>query len=330
MYVRSVFFKAIALCAVLFLSSCQSQEEKVISRINDLAEQIEKNASNWDEQDWVDAMNEYTQICQDAQKCNFSNEQLVEVGNASGKIAVAVGKNSANVLAKGMDAFSNELAKGMDAYSNVLAKGMKSTLGEMSDEEDLDDEEDTDAEEDMDPEEDLDAEEDTDAEEDMDDEDSDDEIEDNGHIKVYSNCYDGYLNIRAEPTSKSKILGTLPNGPKGAELLGVEGKWSKVRVNGVVGYIWSADVKSTPTDPVYISASDVVGTWYACDGAKWGEYSIKSNGKYSLLIYDTESDYGTWYLSHDKIVLKSSQFDGTTACPVKGGIIKIDGRNYRK
>jgi hypothetical protein len=166
--------------------------------------------------------------------------------------------------------------------------------------------------------------------EDSDDEDSDDEIEDNGHIKVYSNCYDGYLNIRAEPTSKSKILGTLPNGPKGAELLGVEGKWSKVRVNGVVGYIWSADVKSTPTDPVYISASDVVGTWYACDGAQWGEYRIKSNGKYSLFVYNTESDDGTWYLSHDKIVLKSSQFDGTTACPVKGGVIKIDGRNYRK
>ncbi len=257
-------------------------------------------------------MNEYTQICQDAQKCKFSNEQLVEVGNASRKIAVAVGKNGANVLAKGMEAFSNELAKGMDAYSNVLAKGMESMLGEMSDEEDLD------AEEDMDAEEDLDA------------EDSDDEIEDNGQLKVYSNCYDGYLNIRAEPTSKSKILGTLPNGPKGAELLGVEGKWSKVRVNGVVGYIWSADVQSTPTDPVYISASDVVGTWYACDGAEWGEYSIKSNGKYSLLVYNTESDYGTWYLSHDKIVLKSSQFDETTACSVKGGVIKIDGRKYRK
>jgi hypothetical protein len=214
-----------------------------------------------------------------------------------------------NELTKGMEAFSNELAKGMDAYSNVLAKGMKSTLGEMSDEEDLD------------------------AEEDMDAEDSDDEIEDNGHIKVYSNCYDGYLNIRAEPTSKSKILGTLPNGPEGAELLGVEGKWSKVRVNGVVGYIWSADVQSTPTEPVFISASDVVGEWafhneYSGDAF----YRVKSNGKFEF--YDAEIDetrQGTWYLSRNSIVFKFVDGDGLPTATVSGREMNFGhGAIYRK
>ena len=38
---------------------------------------------------------------------------------------------------------------------------------------------------------------------------------------VYSNSYDGYLNVRAQPTTKSQVLGTLRNGPEGAVLLGV-------------------------------------------------------------------------------------------------------------
>ena len=69
-------------------------------------------------------------------------------------------------------------------------------------------------------------------------------------LKVYSNAYDGYVNVRAEPTTKAKILCTLPNGPEGAELLGIEGKWTKVRINGVEGYVWSAQVQSTPTEPL--------------------------------------------------------------------------------
>ena len=169
-------------------------------------------------------------------------------------------------------------------------------------------------------------------EEDLDAEDSDDDIEDNGHIKVYSNCYDGYLNIRAEPTSKSKILGTLPNGPKGAELLGVEGKWSKVRVNGVVGYIWSADVQSTPTDPVYISASDVVGTWEWKNESSIAVFKIKSNGKFEF--YDAEIDetrQGTWYLSRNSIVFKFVDGDGLPTATVSGREMNFGhGAIYRK
>ena len=30
--------------------------------------------------------------------------------------------------------------------------------------------------------------------------------------KVYSKCYDGYLNVRTQPTSKSRIVGRFSNG----------------------------------------------------------------------------------------------------------------------
>ena len=39
---------------------------------------------------------------------------------------------------------------------------------------------------------------------------------------VYSNCYDGYLNVRAAASTKSQVLGILRNG-EAAELLSIEG-----------------------------------------------------------------------------------------------------------
>lgn len=295
MKVRSISFKAIALCAILILSSCQSKEEKVISRMNDLAEQIEKNGEldNWDDIDRMDLATEYALILKDMQNCEFTNEQQIELFKACKNVSVALGSISGNGLPEGMEDMLNgmdSMLDGMKAYSDGLDE---------SDEVSEDENKDVDKEDVVLP-------------------------------KVYSNCFDGYLNVRAEPSSKSKILGTLPNGPEGAELLGVDGKWSKVRVNGVVGYVWSADVQSTPTEPVYISAADVVGEWESCDGRMWGHYSIKSNGKFVLYVDDRESSDGTWYLSRDKLVLKSSDGDWTDTFSVKGKIINDGEHSYYK
>ena len=140
---------------------------------------------------------------------------------------------------------------------------------------------------------------------------------------VYANSYDGYLNVRAQPTTQSQILARLNNGPDGAELLGVEGSWSKVRVNGVVGYVSSKYLQSTPTDPVYIDASAVVGDWLGdCSGV----LTIKSNGKFEHTFgfsAMSETVGGSWYLSRKSVVLKYS--NGTVViCYVDGQTMSSD------
>lgn len=148
--------------------------------------------------------------------------------------------------------------------------------------------------------------------------------------RVYSNCYDGYLNVRSAPSSKSTIVGTLRNGPEGAELLGVEGGWSKVRINGVVGYVFSNYLQSKPTDPVYINASAVVGSW------KGGgcTMTIKSDGKFVQDHYNENEGhfklYGTWYLSYDKLIIKFSDDGNTTTFSVSGKTLSGEyGKFYR-
>ena len=65
---------------------------------------------------------------------------------------------------------------------------------------------------------------------------------------VYSNAYDGFVNIRQAPESKSPILGVLKNGPEGAILLGTEGEWKKIDCNGIVGYVYEEYVQDSPTE----------------------------------------------------------------------------------
>lgn len=153
-------------------------------------------------------------------------------------------------------------------------------------------------------------------------------------LMVYSNCYDGYLNVRAEPSSNAAIVGELRNGPQGAELLGVEGKWSKVRVNGVVGYVFSSYLQSEPTDPVSINAAAVVGDWYSeeFEGGNWyDKITVKSNGQcyreYWLGVDMNDRIDGTWYLSRNKLVLKWA--DGTVdSCTVNGKYLNWDGTKF--
>lgn len=147
-------------------------------------------------------------------------------------------------------------------------------------------------------------------------------------VLVFSNMYDGYLNVRAEPSTKSQVLGTLRNGPEGAVLLSTEGKWTKVRVDGIEGYVWSAYLQPVPSEPVYISASAVVGEWlWADENAHMDSCTIESDGKFYQSGYLSMEEEGTWYLSGHNIILKYS--DGrTVACNVTGNTIIINDYEY--
>ena len=139
MKVRSIFFKAIALCAILILSSCQSKEEKVISRMNDLAEQIEKNGEldNWDDIDRMDLATEYALILKDMQNCEFTNEQQIELFKACKNVSVALGSISGNGLPEGMEDMlkgMDSMLDGMKAYSDGLDESDEVSEDENKDE----------------------------------------------------------------------------------------------------------------------------------------------------------------------------------------------------
>ena len=304
---KSIFFKTIVLCAILILSSCQSQEEKIISSLNDMAEQVKNDSDDWNAQDWADIATELSHISIDMKNCKFSDEQLKEAYKAQKYILEAIA------------------SKGADAYGEEM-KSMLSGLEALSKEVD-EDEDDEDSKSSKKSKKSKDNEE---SEDNEDDEDLDDKKEDSKSRKVYSKCFDGYLNIREKPNAQSKILGKLSNGPKGAELISNDGKWSKVRVNGVVGYAWSKDLQSTPTEPVHIDAGAVIGEWGGMiNEHESSYYDIKNNGKFVYYLGGEECGDGTWYLSRNKIVFKYSD-GGKWTGTINGKTLNIDGTKFYK
>jgi hypothetical protein len=72
--------------------------------------------------------------------------------------------------------------------------------------------------------------------------------------RVFSNAYDGFVNIRQSPQGKAPILGVLRNGPEGAVLLERGNDWTMVNCQGIVGYVATQYIQDTPTEEFQGSA----------------------------------------------------------------------------
>lgn len=119
---------------------------------------------------------------------------------------------------------------------------------------------------------------------------------------AYSNAYDGYTNIREAATAKSAVLAKLHNGPKGAEILGVEGNWTKVNLDGVVGYVSNAYIQTTPT--VAVNPNVTVDKLYGVWSTGYVFYYIFDNGTYYMCNQYGEDMYmGTFIFEGSELVL---------------------------
>lgn len=57
--------------------------------------------------------------------------------------------------------------------------------------------------------------------------------------KVYANSKDGYVNVRSQPNTQSKILGRLTKGGAGARYVETVGEWYKIRYKDSDAYVKS-------------------------------------------------------------------------------------------
>ena len=133
-------------------------------------------------------------------------------------------------------------------------------------------------------------------------------VQNPNEIRIYSNAFDGFVNIRQAPTTKSKIIGRLNNGNDYLVQVGIQGKWTIVMLQDQIGYVSSAIVGYTPWKPVTlgIDADWIEGAYECCVSiGDWGlDLLVFNNGKFAITegAY-AQFAYGTWKFEGADIVL---------------------------
>lgn len=115
--------------SALCLTSCKSREEKVINKLDNLSERIERNGSKFDAEDWEEAIEDFADIHEEMQDCEFTKEQLRELGKKEGKVSAIIAKEGSKALGR---EFKNFLGN-----FGAFAKGFKEGAEENVSEEDF-------------------------------------------------------------------------------------------------------------------------------------------------------------------------------------------------
>lgn len=118
--------KVMALCLlVIFMASCQSKEDKVINKMNALAERIENQTESFTDAEW-DAINTEFEALQDAaNECSFTSEQKTAYAKAEAEVSAAIVKQRAN---EAVNDFKDAVEEGKEVFNGIL-DGVKEGLG---------------------------------------------------------------------------------------------------------------------------------------------------------------------------------------------------------
>ena len=108
--------------------------------------------------------------------------------------------------------------------------------------------------------------------------------------RVYCCAYDGFVNVRKEPSYSAEKIGQFKNGSQGAVELEVLKDWTKIEFNGAEGYVPSKYVQNAPTVEY---TGDATADWI--EGI-WGTYVFIFNNGTWASGYDYETSFGTWIM----------------------------------
>ena len=129
---KKVVYLLVLLTPIL-LSSCKSHEERVMDRLENLAEKVQKNGANWNADQWADALDELEDIHFDMEDCEFTSQQLRELGRLEGKLTVVIMTEGAKKLGSELGPFLEGAGAFMKGYSEGVEKETKNdySVGEI-------------------------------------------------------------------------------------------------------------------------------------------------------------------------------------------------------
>ena len=108
---KTLLLLTVIMLGLFCLTSCQSKEERTISKLQQLSEQIEEDGANYDVEDWNGIMKKMESISEDIEDCDLTSQQMREVGRLQAKFYKAIMKNGSSLFSGALSSFGS-YAKG--------------------------------------------------------------------------------------------------------------------------------------------------------------------------------------------------------------------------
>ena len=115
-----------AILLTVSLSSCQSKEERVINKFEKLSERVEKEGQHFTADEWELALKEYETLHEEAGECDFTREQLEELGRVDGRLTAIMAKEGAKRIGSEMSNFLENGKTFMKGFMEGVRQGMES------------------------------------------------------------------------------------------------------------------------------------------------------------------------------------------------------------
>ena len=75
------------------MTSCQTKEEKVINKLQALAEHVESQSDSFSDADWDKVCTDFETLQTQTKDCDFTAEQLKDVAKAEAELTAAIAKH---------------------------------------------------------------------------------------------------------------------------------------------------------------------------------------------------------------------------------------------
>lgn len=122
---KKVNLLTIVAFAILLFSSCD-KKQRAIDNLGDLVEKVEKNASEYTEEDWVEVNQQYDKLVAEIDKYDYSGKDSERISKLKGKYAGIKARNTISKFVDGIDKTAKEVKGAIEGFTEGLTDGNKS------------------------------------------------------------------------------------------------------------------------------------------------------------------------------------------------------------
>lgn len=122
---KKVTLLTIVAFAILLFSSCD-KKQRAIDNLSDLVEKVEKNASEYTEEDWVEVNQQYDKLVAEIDKYDYSGKDSERISKLKGKYAGIKARNTISKFVDGIDKTAKEVKGAIEGFTEGLTDGNKS------------------------------------------------------------------------------------------------------------------------------------------------------------------------------------------------------------